>query len=238
VPAPLTPRLIDRDYVQVEAAAEAGDAADAFGGWTAVLQVRRQTRAELDARLRAIRSDFMGRTRVRVETRAARFGERAAEEVCALVWRTPGHDTLLDGTHRPMPEIVELVHGFLIPLGDQTLGALYRLPPQAIADQPRWEQLLASLAIAPAVAAPPTVEQIIVFQKSVAAARADAILKQLGWPFHSGSDSSRGKKYFYDHDPQFSVQVPADELPRFRARVKQQPEIFETHPADRSVQKD
>ncbi|HZS40301.1 MAG TPA: hypothetical protein VFF06_25895 [Polyangia bacterium] len=82
------------------------------------------------------------------------------------------------------------------------------------------------------------VEMVVVFNKGVASDRASAVLEQLGWDFHEGSDSSRGKKYFYSHGPQFLVEVPDAELDRFKRSVKKRSEIFEAYPADRSVQKD
>jgi hypothetical protein len=212
---------------------------DEFTGWCAAFQVRWQTRAELETRVRAIRSDFMGTTRPRMETRPATFRGARVEEVCAIVWRTPGHATMLDGRHEPMPDIVELVHGYLIPVGDRTLGAVYRLTPQEIDQQPLWEQLLASVrATTAAVSESVAVELIVVFNKDVPSARAGQILKELGYAFSPGGDSSRGKRYFYEHGAQFTVHVPRPQVPRFQAQVKQHAEVFEAYVADRSIQKD
>jgi hypothetical protein len=122
---------------------------DNFTDWPAVLQVRWQTHAELESRIKAIQSDFMGHTRPQIEWRTSTFQGKPAEEVCAIVRRTPGHATLLDGKHIPMPDIVELVRGYLIPVGDKTLGVVYRLNPQAIDQLATWDRMLESLRITP-----------------------------------------------------------------------------------------
>jgi len=143
LPTPLTATLIDGQWVQVVPGAP--NTLDQFTLWEPTLQVRWQTRAELEARVKAITSDFMGRTQALIEVRAATVQGKPAEELCAVVRRTPGHATLIDGTHRPMPEIVEWVHGYLFARGDRTLTAVYRLPPGALEQRAMWEQLLASL---------------------------------------------------------------------------------------------
>jgi hypothetical protein len=236
VPALLSAALIGEDVIQV--APGASGAEDEFPGWGPAFQVRWQTRAELETRVRAIRSDFMGTTRPRLETRPATFRGARVEEVCAIVRRTPGHATLLDGRHQPMPDIVELVHGYLIPVGDRTLGAVYRLTPQAIDEQPQWEQLLTSVRAPSPVSESVAVELIVVFNKDIPSARAEQILKELGYAFNAGGDSSRGKKYFYDHGAQFTVHVPRPQVGRFQTQVKKRAEIFEAYVADRSIQKD
>ncbi len=118
---------------------------DAFTGWEPTLQLRWQSRAELETRIKAIISDFMGTTRPQIEVRAAKLGGKPVEELCAIVRRTAGHATTLDGVHHAMPDIVELVHGYLFTLGGKTLTAVYRLPPQFIDQQSLFERVLASL---------------------------------------------------------------------------------------------
>jgi hypothetical protein len=232
LPASFSAALVGRDVLQAGPGAPTDS--DAFAGWDATLQVRWQTRGQLKARVNAIPSDFTGTTRATIETRAARFQGKSAEELCAIVHRTAGHATTVDGRHHPMPDIVELVHGYLFPIGEQTLGAVYRLSPEAVEQQPSWERMLDSIRVAESGA----IEMIVVFNKGVTGARCEQVLKELGWSFHAGSDSSRGKKYFYDHGPQLTVRVPGAELERFRGRAKQYSEIFETYQADRSIQKD
>lgn len=46
----------------------------------------------------------------------------------------------------PAPGI-ELVHGYLLAVGDQTLGAAYRLPPSVLDQQPMWEHVLDAIRI-------------------------------------------------------------------------------------------
>jgi hypothetical protein len=116
---------------------------DNFTDWPATLQIRPQTRAELDARIKAIQSDFMGSTRVEIEARPSKLGE----EVCAVVRRVPGHATLIDGRHVPMPDSLELVRGFVHTVGDKTLTAAYRLPPRDVDQVQWWDKILESLRL-------------------------------------------------------------------------------------------
>jgi hypothetical protein len=143
LPAALPASLIGADLIQIGG----GAGVDEFPRWDATLQVRWQTHAELEARVNAIESDFMGKTRATIETRAGRWQGRPAEELCAIVRRTPGHATLTDGRHVPMPDSVELVHGFLVAVGEKTLGAAYRLPPGSLEQQPMWERILQAVPV-------------------------------------------------------------------------------------------
>jgi hypothetical protein len=230
LPATFTATVVERDVVQV--AAGAPIAGDAFGGWDATLHVRPQTRAELEARVRAIPSDFTGETHARITARAGTWRGAPADELCAVVERTAGHATMTNGQHHAMPPILELVHGFVRRIDGQSWSAAYRLPPQAIDQVALWEAVLASVEVSPPAA------MIVVFNKNVPDARAAELLTALGWPFHSGSDSSRGKVYFYAHGPQFTVRVPPADIGRFTAQTKTRREIFETYRANYDVQKD
>jgi hypothetical protein len=120
---------------------------DQFSSWEPTLQVGRQTRAALEARIKAIQSDFTGTTRAEIEVRPASFAGKPANELCALVRRTAGHATLIDGTHRPMPDEVELVHGFLFEVAGKSFTVYYRLPPGSLDQQPLYERILASLRV-------------------------------------------------------------------------------------------
>jgi hypothetical protein len=142
LPAPLVV-AVHGELVQV-GSGSAGEG-DTFGGWEPTLQVRRQTRAELEARIRAIPSDFTGATHAQIEARPATRDGKPAEELCAIVRRTAGHATTTDGVHHAMPDIFELVHGYL--LRDGTIGAVYRLPPSALAQLPLWERVLDTLQL-------------------------------------------------------------------------------------------
>jgi hypothetical protein len=96
---------------------------------------------------------------------------------------------------------------------------------------------LAAHADAPAPAEkPPAI--VVAFKKGIPVERAEEVLKKLGRPFHSGSDSSRGKVFFYSHGPQYLVDVAKDEQPAFLARAKKESTIAEAWVADWSIQKD
>jgi hypothetical protein len=53
------------------------------------------------------------------QRRSTTFAGRRATELCAVVARSPGHATLTDGRHVPMPLTYDLVHAYEIDLGGQ-----------------------------------------------------------------------------------------------------------------------
>lgn len=81
------------------------------------------------------------------------------------------------------------------------------------------------------------VELVVVFAHGVSEAAAEAILAGQGFAFHSGSDSSRGKGYFYANGPQYLVRVPAAARAGFEAALKRA-EVHEVYQADWSTEKD
>jgi hypothetical protein len=145
VPATLAAALVGNDLVQV-GSGSAGTS-DAFPGWEATLQLRFQTRAELEARIQTIVSDFTGTTRAQIETRVASLSGRSVEELCAIVRRTPGHATTSDGRHHASPDTLELVHGYLFSIDGKPFSAVYRLPAPSIDHVSRWERVLESLHV-------------------------------------------------------------------------------------------
>lgn len=81
-------------------------------------------------------------------------------------------------------------------------------------------------------------ELVVVFQKDVTDEAATAVLEQLGRPYREGSDSSRGKGYFYAHGPHFIVTLPVADRAAFEEAAKTKKEIFETYEPDWDIQKD
>ena len=73
---------------------------------------------------------------VRLETRPIPGGV----EVCGVLSHSPGHATLLDGTHRPLPTEYDLVHGHFLLTGGHLSAFYYRVPE---ADVRAWGPLLA-----------------------------------------------------------------------------------------------
>jgi hypothetical protein len=82
-------------------------------------------------------------------TRPITVGKQAATELCAMVARSPGHATLQDGRHIPMPMTYDLIRGYRIERKAQ--------PPVTIAfrveesdfdtDEPIFSRILESLEI-------------------------------------------------------------------------------------------
>ena len=81
-------------------------------------------------------------------------------------------------------------------------------------------------------------EMIVVFQEGVDEAAAKAMLDATRLPYRSGSDSSRGKAYFYAHGPQFIVATDTAGGAVLKNTLGSRPEVFEVYEADWEAQKD
>jgi hypothetical protein len=85
---------------------------------------------------------------------------------------------------------------------------------------------------------PPRPSIVVAFKKGVTAERAAEVMKRLGLPFHSGSDSSRGKQFFYSHGPQYLVEAAPAEQRAYLDRAKKERDVAEAWLADWKTQKD
>ncbi len=89
------------------------------------------------------------------------------------------------------------------------------------------------------IAEPAPKEQlVVVFKKGTPAAQAQALLAKQPHPFHEGSDSSRGKLYFYRAGPRFLVDVPAGAQEALAKSLRASPLVYEVYRADWNIQKD
>ena len=79
---------------------------------------------------------------------------------------------------------------------------------------------------------------VVAFKKGVTEAQARAVLEPLGVPFHPGSDSSRGKVFFYSHGPQFLLTVEPGKVTATIAKLRQSQRVAEAWEADWAITKD
>ncbi|MDO9399166.1 MAG: hypothetical protein Q7T79_00550 [bacterium] len=84
------------------------------------------------------------------------------------------------------------------------------------------------------------VELVVVFKKDITFKKADEIMKQAGFTYRQGSDSSRGKMYSQLTGPKFILKFPANKyIDIFRAEsYRDIPEIYEIYQADWNIIKD
>ncbi len=98
--------------------------------------------------------------------------------------------------------------------------------------------LLAVLPENGAEAAAGAGETVVVFKKGTPPETAKGLLRASGCSFREGSDSSRGKQYFYATGPKFLVAAGVDGTEKLKRELSGKPEVFEIYEADDSVQKD
>lgn len=79
---------------------------------------------------------------------------------------------------------------------------------------------------------------IVVFTKETNEQDAENIIKNLGLNYHKGGDGGRGKIYFYQNGPQFSVKVPGYKINKVEETLSQTKEVFEVYVSDLNIQKD
>jgi hypothetical protein len=89
-----------------------------------------------------------------------------------------------------------------------------------------------------AAPAAPKEQLVVVFAKGVAQAKAEAVLRQQPYPWRQGSDSSRGKVYFYRTGPKYLLDVPAAEQAAVMERLRKAAGVYEVYQADWQIQKD
>ena len=81
-------------------------------------------------------------------------------------------------------------------------------------------------------------ELAIVFVKGTDKRAAEKILQGYALPFREGSDSSRGKLYFYKTGPKYLLHVSEEQLADTKRRLESRREIYEVYYPDWSKQKD
>lgn len=83
-----------------------------------------------------------------------------------------------------------------------------------------------------------SIEMVVVFKTEVPVEKANSILFEREYIFHSGMDKNRGKKYAHETGPEFIVQVPKEKIEQFRQEMKSIPQIFEVYQAEWTANKD
>lgn len=82
------------------------------------------------------------------------------------------------------------------------------------------------------------IEYIIVFKKEVPLSDAELIMKKSELAFTAGSDSSKGKVYFYSTGPKFRIESTQDNQEKILNYFKSQNQIFEVYEANWNITKD
>ncbi len=86
---------------------------------------------------------------VKSATRAIAIGAQPATELCAMVARSPGHATLQDGHHVPMPMTYDLLRAYRIERkGQSPVTVAFRVEESDLdADEPIFARVLESLEL-------------------------------------------------------------------------------------------
>lgn len=81
-------------------------------------------------------------------------------------------------------------------------------------------------------------EVAVVFKKEVLLEEAKKIMEEFDLPFSEGSDSSRGKAYFYSTGPKFIIHVNDVDISGFILRCKDNKKIHECYEPNWDIMKD
>lgn len=83
-----------------------------------------------------------------------------------------------------------------------------------------------------------TVDMVVVFKADVPIEKASSILFEHEYIFYEGTDNRKGKKYFAETGPEYTVKVPREKIPAFNNDMKKILQIYEIYEAERSAEQE